>query len=544
VNDPQRSTIGMRLRERLAAYEEATDFNDRPAAADPAVGLVSLGFIWGALRRGARVWVTLALIGLVIGGGYYVGSPPPPKATTSVLLVNDPAQDPVGASQTDIALAQSIPVAAAVIQQLGLQQTPSSFIGTYTLTALTNQVLLIIATGTSSNDAVQRVSAIAAQFLKFRAQYVQSQQQQTDAQLGQQVNQAQANLDSITGQISQLSSQPTFAGQQAKLSKLQAQRTAATNALAQVQQYATGTRATTRTVAQSMIRGSEVLNAAAPAKKSSLAKGAATYAIGGLIAGLALGIAIIIIGAIASDRLRRRDDIAYAFGAPVRLSVGPLRKSRLPDLGRQAERRRRDMDRLVEHLRHAVPGSSNGPAGLAVIAVDDTPTVAQAVIGLADSIAKRGRVVLADLSAGTHSARILGVEKPGVTMVDRPDNVRIAVVVPAAGDIAPVGSLRGHVSPTYVYAQPDEAIASTSAHADLVLSLVTLDPAIGGEHIATWATDVVAVVTAGRATATRIHATGEMVRLAGARLSSVVVVGVDKTDESLGISSTEHVSVG
>jgi hypothetical protein len=45
------------------------------------------------------------------------------------------------------------------------------------------------------------------------------------------------------------------------------------------------------------------------------------------------------------------------------------------------------------------------------------------------------------------------------------------------------------------------------------------------------------VVTAGRSTATRIRAVGEMVRLAGAHLDSVVVVDADRADESLGALS-------
>jgi hypothetical protein len=44
------------------------------------------------------------------------------------------------------------------------------------------------------------------------------------------------------------------------------------------------------------------------------------------------------------------------------------------------------------------------------------------------------------------------------------------------------------------------------------------------------------MVTAGRSSWTKIHAAGEMVRLAGTRLVSAVLVGADKTDESLGVA--------
>jgi hypothetical protein len=54
------------------------------------------------------------------------------------------------------------------------------------------------------------------------------------------------------------------------------------------------------------------------------------------------------------------------------------------------------------------------------------------------------------------------------------------------------------------------------------------------EHLATWATEAVAVVTAGQSSATRINAVGEMIRVAGIRLDSVAVINADKGDESLG----------
>jgi capsular polysaccharide biosynthesis protein len=520
------------LPHRLSPFDDFEDADGRPAA-DPVTGLVSLGFIGAALRRGIRLCCVLALVGLVVGAGYFEKTPHSYKATASVLLADSPNQNPAIEVLTDQTLAESIPVAAAAVRELGLSQAPTSFAATYSITVVTDEVLAITAQAPSSQAAVQRASAVVQQFLAFRAQYEQTQQQQTDAQLDQQVSQAQQNLNSITTQISKLSAQPASSAAQAQLSSLKAQRTAATNALTEIRQYVTQTKASTLTVTREMVQGSEVLNAATPVKHSSL-KTALLYAIIGLFSGLALGAVVVVIGAITSDRLRRRDDIAYAFGAPVRLSVGRLRKGGLP--GRGAIRRR-DMDLVIGHLRNAVPGSSRGPAGLAVVAVDDTPTVARAVVALAVSMAKQHRkVVLADLSAGAHAARLMRAKGPGITAVTVESGRIVVMVVPAADDVAPVGPLRSRTSPDG-YVQADESLAEACADADLVLSLVTLDPAFGGEHIASWATDAVAVVTAGRSTAVRIHATGELIRLAGLRLGSVVVLEGDKRDESIGTVS-------
>ena len=45
-----------------------------------------------------------------------------------------------------------------------------------------------------------------------------------------------------------------------------------------------------------------------------------------------------------------------------------------------------------------------------------------------------------------------------------------------------------------------------------------------------------AVVTAGLSSVERIRGVGEMVRLAGMRVDSVVLLGADKSDESLGMT--------
>ena len=105
-----------------------------------------------------------------------------------------------------------------------------------------------------------------------------------------------------------------------------------------------------------------------------------------------MGLAIVIIRALVSDRLRRRDDIAYALDAPVRLSVGTLRARRwLPTLPGRAAKRDLDMKRVVAHLQSAVPRSTKGPAGLAIVAVDNAPVVARAVAALAASCAEPGQ---------------------------------------------------------------------------------------------------------------------------------------------------------
>ena len=503
------------LAERLADYEDPADLDGRVAG--PATGLVSLGFLWAALGRTKRLWCTLAVLGLVLGAGYYTTRPPAYKATTSVLLADGSGQGLMGQAQTDLALAQSLPVATAVVRQLGLPQTPQSFLGSYTVapTGAQSPVLTITASGATSDQAVRIAQAIAQQFLAFRTSYQQTQYDLLKTQLDQQLAAAE---------------------QQVSAASTEAETTAATQNLRTAQTYVTSTLATAKTNMQTMIKGSVLLNAAEPVKVSK-AKGIVKYAAAGLLIGLGLGLGIVVIAAIVSDKLRRRDDIAYAIGAPVRLSVGRLRAGRVPALAGRSAARRRDMDRLIGHLRQLIPSGRPAPVSLAVVPVDDTATSAKAIVALAASLAKSKRVVLADLSAGAPAARLLGARDPGVARVDH-DGAHMMVIVPAADDIAPIGPLGGRDG----NAEPDAALASEYAEADLVLSLVSLDPARGSDYLATWANDVVAIVTVGRSTATRIQTVGEMIRLAGARIASVVVTEADKADESLGATTTEYPS--
>jgi capsular polysaccharide biosynthesis protein len=537
VNDPDSvftwsNGIGDDLPELLLGYNDRAAVEDRPSVGLPG-GLISLAFVTAALKRRAWLWCLTAVLGLLIGSGLYVKYPPAFHASAQVLLVDSPSQDPATQINNDQAMAQSQAVAALVVAQLGLRQTVGSFQAASTVELVSDNVLLFNVGAPSANDAVVRVTAMATEFLKFRAQYEQAAEQQELSTLDQQFSQAQQSLDSINAQISQVPTGPSSATQQAELVKLETQRTEED----QVEQYVTSTKATTETTTSAMVNDSRLLGAAIPIPRSHV-KGVALYIAGGLLGGLAAGAAIVIVAALVSDRLRRRDDVAEAAGAPVRLSVGTLRKRRLPGRPGRAAKRDRDLRRIVAYLRGTVPGRSRGsasPAGLAVVAVDNARDVAPAVVSLAVSCANDGRqVVLADLADGA-LVRLLGAKGPGIHPVTV-GGQHMTAVVPDRDDITRAGPLQTRAQQAPV----SEALVTACASADLLLTLATLDPAFGGDHLATWATDAVAVVTAGRSSAVRINAVGEMVRLAGTRLDSVVLVGAEKSDESLGATLTSE----
>ncbi len=499
-------------------------------AADLTTGLVSLRFLGTALRRRAWIWCAAALAGMLIGLGLFAVVPPAYQASASVLLTEDPNADPADAIQTDLVLAQTHAVAQGAVQRLGLRQTVSSFQASYTVTMVTNRILLFTANAPSSSQAVSRADAVAAEFLQFRGYALQIEQQIVLATVDQQIAVATQRLKSITDQLTPLSVLPTAsAAQLAKLHDLQAQQYTAAVMLLGLQQTA----ATYPVIATAMAAGSGVLDAAVPARRGHQA--ILFDPLGGLFVGLMLGLGIVIVGALATDRLRRRDDVAHALGAPVTLSVGSIHPACwLPGRLRLAAARGRDMRRMVAYLRSAVSAGS-GNAALAAVSVDNARTVALPLVSLAVSCARGGkRVVVADLSGGAPAARLLGVREPGVRDVGV-RGVRLVVAVPGRDDVVPMGPLPAASSAAQPWSASG-ALAAAYDSADLLLTLVTLDPTLGAEHVATWATNVIVAVTAGRSSPARIHAVGEMIRLAGIPQPSAVLIGADKADVSLGVT--------
>jgi capsular polysaccharide biosynthesis protein len=514
--------------ERLWALNDFTAVQEPPAA-EPAGGLVSFGFIKVSLKRRKRLWLTTAVAGLLLGCGFYVASPPVYQASTSVLLIAGPYENINTAANNDQAMAQTRTVAGLAVRELGLNESAGSFLTTYTVAPVTERVMIITASASSSSQAVNNANAVATAFLKFRAQEMQVEQSLVLGSLNQQVSQAQQRLSSINSQIDQVSAQ---AGSSAQLKSLQAQRTKAEGTLYNLQQSALGNQTNNGSATEAAVKGSGVLDQATLVAHSRL-KPLVLDAFGGLVVGLLLGLAFVVIQSIVSDKLRRRDDVAQALGSPVRLSVGALPRRRWRPARRGSATRDSENQRIAVHLSRAVPRNPRSTAALAIVAVDDLQVPASSLVALAESNARQGlQVIVADLSSGAAAARLLGAGNPGVHGVDA-HGTHLVVAVPERADVVPIGPF-GDGGASAERSSFTEAVATACASANLLLILATLDPALGGEHLATWATDAVAVVTAGRSSWTRIQAVGEMVRLSGVRLVSAVLVGADKTDESLG----------
>jgi capsular polysaccharide biosynthesis protein len=484
--------------ERMWAYD-FTRSGESPEADDLAADLVAgptrYRSVRKALRRLAWLWCLTTVLGLAVGLGLTVKKPLGYQASTSVMLAYGPDQVIAEAGLTDLSLAQSRTLAEETLQRLGLHETLAGFIGSYSVTAVADRILQFTVTAPTSDEAVRRANVLAAEFLQFRAALLENQQQLVFAALNSELAHAPA------------ASAP---GLQAAIATYRANMQVDTT---------------------SAVNGSKVLNVAAPIRRSL--RKVVTYPGGGLLAGLGLGMGIIILLTLVSDRPRRRDDVAGALGAPVRFSIGKIRPWRwLPGWHGRAGARRVKIRRIAGYLHSAARPGGGGLTALAVVPVGNPRVAALSVVSLAQSCAQQGlNVVLADLCRGAPAARLLRAKAPGVHEV-HVDGMPLTVTVPDRDDLIPAGPLGRGLPRTRPEGTDPLSVACGSA--DLLLTLADLDPALGAEHLPEWAADVVVMVTAGRSSSAKIHVVSEMIRLAGLRVVSGVLVGADKTDESLG----------
>jgi capsular polysaccharide biosynthesis protein len=632
---------------------------------------VSLSFLKTALRRRRWVWISTAVVGLLLGASLRVVEPPSYKAVADVYLTELSSADPRIALPNEVAMAQTEPVAAQAVKDQHWDVPPYALLGSYKASVLGGQIVRITASAKYSVAAVAIAKAVSQAFLEFREN-----------------NLTQANNTTVTGlqaQIDQLQKDMAAAGPNPTQTQISDQ--------AEVLQLQTEIQTDNQQVA-SQVKNSKIIDPAAqlPSKKKKVV---IRDGVAGLIGGLALGMALVIGQAVLSDRLRRRDEIAEALGAPVELSVGGYRRPLLMRKHRLAMRvthpspeMKMVARRLSSHLEQA-PG-----AALAVVSVECSEPAALAVASVARSLAEEGgRVTVVDLAEGRplqslfklpeldpagpgdinfHSASepkkslLLRAEEWRLTHLGRdhgtlrrssprrrttpaattsrpvvsPTSIRDPLGSWAAWDMrhesvskwsrdgsgqyrawgsfrppdpqpgddaweipkihelmeptpAPIeepleadaqtafqdewgdedyadqdeeggtdqpgpadtaGALsRIHPSPVPLVAKrgsvtvvtgPDDptqiGVHRSNNGVDAVLVLATVNPAFGANHIASWATESVVMISAGAASGARLSATAQMLENGGVKVDSAILVGADRHDETAGIAGQEQ----
>jgi capsular polysaccharide biosynthesis protein len=510
--------------------------DDEVTSDDLVVGLPTRPVVGPAIRRTARWWCAAGLAGLVIGAALFTKVLPPPyKATSSVLLSQAAPGDASDAMLTDIAIAQSHTVAEAAMHKLGVPVNAKSvqtFLADYTATSQSvgsTGVLQFIAKASSSSTAVDRAQAVAEAFLQVRTAELNSELTATINAVDRQIGQDKQQVSQLTQQIIAQSKLPVTPARQAKIASLQAQRKVDNGVLAGLIAAAKSYETTAKVGNASAVQGSRILDQALATPRSRF-KYPLYYVGGGLFGGLAIGLGLVAVLALVSTRLRRRDDIARALGAPVGLSLGRVRIT-----GRSmAAARKPEIRQIVAHLRRLVPQGNPAPAALALVAIDAPDVAAVALASLALSYAREGkRVIVADLTPDAAAVRLLGRTDPGVHNVTV-DGQQLVIARPDTDDVVPLGPRPGPASAPHDAHRPSRPLDRVYAAAEVLLTLAVLDPALGADHLATWVGDSAVILTAGESTGTRIHTTGQMIRLAGVSLVSGILLGADKDDVSLG----------
>ena len=538
---PALPSLGASGHHRKSAWPGDNRDADAPTTDDRnadhlASGLANVGFIGAALRRTKAIWCSLAVVGLAVGVVLSIALPASreAKATTAILIGNTPGDPPGIDVQNDQGLIQSRAVAGAALRKIGLRQNPATFVTKYTTSATTNQIMSVTVTAPSPTLAVREANALGSEFVAFQAGLVRSQQGLLSDSLESEVSRAEQALTAVNARIRLLSgelpsppSQPSPA-QDAEMAKLQTQSSYESGVLSSLQ----GTLTQNQIAASTLIRNTKVLDPAVAVPAESAKRRLVLYGGGGLLGGLVAGIAVAIIGALISGRLRRRDDVARALGAPVRLSVSrkalsSVRPRKL--LGQKNPA----VQQVVAHLRSMLSPGGERPSTLAVVPVDHPGIPALCLATLAVAESRQGRqVVVADLCDNAPAGTLLGAKGTGVQTVTV-EGARLTVVVPEGDPVTIDGPLSLDASKTAT--AEARRLAGACASADLLLTLVPLDPSVVSDHLDGWADRAVPFVTVGRSSATHIYAVGEMIRIAGLRAVSAVLLGSDKTDESLGV---------
>ncbi len=478
--------------------------------------MISLHFITTALRRRRRLWLGLALLGLVLGTAYHVVVPPRYAAKATVYLAHPPNTDPAVGSANDVAMLQTGAVAQRAIALLGEPGlTSSELLGKAPATAVSDNVLTLTVSGPSAKEAVRRVNALTTAYLEFRTQRYDAQNQSVVKAINQQITKLQSQLNVLTGQINALV--PGSQGQE--LTTLIGQQTTMSAQVTTLQQSVQQDNLDTLSVS----KGSTVLTAGTAAHLS-LARLLALDGLTGLVAGLAAGLFIVTVQAVLSDRLRRREDIAAVLGVPVDVSIGPLRRrfrSR-PTVAAMAAAPPATMQPLVQYLYDRLEAGGPRPTEL-LVALDDLDVPAGAMAALAARLSSSGKQVgLVDATDRRVLGRALGLTEAGTRKArigSAPEVTLVVLPRPWEPDLGERGD----------FAQGD------LADLDAVLVVATCDLAHGAWHLQRWGTDAVLAVSAGASTAQRINAVAELLDAAQVPVSSAVLLETDADDDSVGL---------
>ena len=481
--------------------------------------IIDLRTIKEALGRYRVFWATCAVLGLVIGAAFHLVIPAKYTAVT-VLYMAEPASGGTYTVADDVNLLETAKVAQTAFRRLHITTT-KSLPGGYTGLAVSNTLLEIKADASTPAKAVRWARAVSGAFMSVRAQTLGGQTKLVVASLEAQAKQLAANVQRLNGAVSVLSSSSSHTA--ALVAEMVSERGTDESQLTSLQNQAQQD-----LLEQSAVdKGTYVLD---PPKAGlvNTKKVLVKDGLAGLVGGLAIGMGGIILGAVISDRPRRRAAVAALLGAPVELSVRGIVEPAWHTVARRYAKKPGPQLELAQ--RRVLEKLNNlGRPALALVSVgkNSTATAAAILAGAALSLAAEDkRVVLVDMARGRPLGLIFRVRRRG-------------------GSVGTVGldgrQLRLAVAPDDVTQLDSEEVING---ADVVLVLANADPAVGSEQLRGWVEGAVLLLRAGQASDVLIQASGEMLRDAGVVPLSAILLDADKGDETFGSIASAPTTFG
>ncbi|MGH8835776.1 MAG: hypothetical protein ACRDWG_12420, partial [Actinomycetes bacterium] len=456
----------------------------------PLATLVSFHYLRAAVRRRWRICAALAALGVLLGMAFLVAVPAPRTATTTLRLIHQEGADPDGAIATDISLMTTRTVAERTINALGLTMSPMDLMNSVkAVTTGSPEILQVNLSARTDAEAVRILGQFTKEYLKFRAKQISAQSDIVIEAYKDQVANLQSQARTLSIQIEALAASGETGSDE--FNNTTGQKAQVENTISGLQTNIDD--ATLRQ--QAVVEASEVIDPAAPLETGGLRRAVLVLA-SGLIAGLALGVGVVVLRAILSDRLWLRIEVASALNAPVLLSVqriAPfsrlLRVVRfLPWVMARDSRRAVDRQRMAHAIDQAVPEPGQRQS-LAVVCLGNSDEMRFGLAAAAVELQHHGRTAtIVDLTeaGGVASAvpRIADATAQWTPQVFRPS------VIPSLAK-----------GPTHIDSADWEDVALAKGRTGVTLILADLDPGVGVDHLTAWTDRVVVAVTGGKSSA-------------------------------------------
>jgi hypothetical protein len=421
-----------------------------PATAPTAQPLLDLSRLVLAVRRRRRMWLSLALVGLITGASLALLLPSPPTAIVRILVVHEEDQpsDSGNLIRTDVALMDTATIARAALDEVGSRQRPEDFLADFDVLGLTNHVLEVKVRATTTTEAVRRAQALADVFIADHVGRIKAGAEAAEQALLVQRDRVAAELKQVNGQIARAESnareqtegsgaqqgpnQPNAAG----LDSLYARRAELTSRVSDLSQQAEEAGIGAPRVSS----GTQIVDEPRALKSNPVLTLVTNSGIG-LVLGLIIGWTLAGITGVVRDRPVLRKDIAANLGASVIAQLpGPRRGlARLWRGKRVVWERRRVAGTLVRLVR-------GGGSSVSVLELGSRRLSAALALDLATELATDRDVVIVEDPAGRVVAddlpgrplgeltgrvdrpiRIIGADQTGLPSLRMPGETRIGV---------------------------------------------------------------------------------------------------------------------